>query len=134
MKFKKIILKVLMCLVMLFSFVSCKAPAEMCGKYNLTSISGIPGVNAASYEYNYIMLEDDYTYVLENKIYGTVTAQTGKWSYDKETSEITFICQVNSSTYSKDIAIYDQENKTLTITSTIESLTIKMVLTLEISE
>ena len=61
-KFKNIVLKVLMCLVMLLTFTSCKAPAEMCGRYNLTSISGIPGVSVSTYEYNYIELNDDYSY------------------------------------------------------------------------
>ena len=133
MKIKNFVLKIVMCLVMLFSFSSCrKAPEEMCGRYNLTQISGVLGVSVSSYEYNYIELYDDYTYSLENKIYGTVTAQSGTWSYSAETKEITFLCKVNASTYSKDVAIYDEETKSFTISSTVENLTISMVMTLQV--
>ena len=131
-KFKNIVLKVLMCLVMLLTFASCKAPAEMCGRYNLTSISGIPGVSVSTYEYNYIELYDDYSYTIENKIYGTVTTQTGEWSINDEKTEITFITKVNASTMGKDVAQYDYEAKTITLTSKIQNQTISMVLTLQV--
>ncbi len=50
-------------------------------KYHLTSVSGLSGVSAMSYEYNYIELKDNGTYYLENKAKanGIVTKQSGKY-------------------------------------------------------
>ena len=133
MKIKNIVLKFLMLIVMIFTVSSCSAPKEMVGKYNLTKITGLMGVSASTYDYNYIELNGDYTYHLENKVYGQVTAQDGTWTYTEETKELTFVCKVNESTYSKDIAIYDAEAKTFTISSTIQGYSISMTFTLEVA-
>lgn len=133
MKIKKILTNFMLFIIMMFSITSCVAPKEMVGKYNLTKITGIPGISASSYDYNYIILNSNYTYELENKIQGVVTAQEGKWSYDETTNELALIVQLNNSTSSKDIAIYNMEEKSFTLSTTIEGYTISMTMTLETS-
>ncbi len=69
---------------LLFSLAAC-GNDEYAGRYNLTSISGIPNITAESYDYNYIELDNRGNYTLENKIYGTKTTQTGEYEVDGET-------------------------------------------------
>ena len=139
---KNIFVKFIMFIVMMFSFTACdlsflsaltakEAPAEMVGKYELTDIEGLYGLTPDLYEYNYIELEKDYTYHLENKAYGTITAQDGNWSYDEELSEITFTTTINESTYSKDVAKYNKEEHSFEVSSTIEGYKITMTFTLK---
>ena len=134
MKIKKLIIKFVMFFFVMFSFTACNfAPKEMVGRYNLTEIKGIPGVSVNTYEYNYIELKSDLTYHLENKAFNQITAQDGTWTYDKSTQELTFICHVNESTYSKDIATYNPEAKTFTLKSTVDTYSVSFTFTLEVT-
>jgi len=66
-----------------FIFLLCACDSQekkdAVGKYNLTSITGIPGVTPSLFEYNYIIFKDDGFYELKNKVEDVVTEQTGTW-------------------------------------------------------
>lgn len=127
MKFKKFIVKVLMVFVMIFSLSSCRAPGVICGKYNLISISGIPGVSVFSYEYNYIILNDDYTYELENKVNGIVTSQKGEWSLNSAMNEITFVTYPSLAQSVTEVYEYNIEAKAITFALEMNSYDVVMV-------
>lgn len=98
------------------------------GKYNLVSISGIPGVSASTYEYNYIELRSGKKYVIENKVNSIVTSQKGTYSINKAKNEITFIT-TSSGTKVKEIDKLDG-NKIIieqTLATSTGSYTVKMV-------
>lgn len=80
----KRLLAVIITFTLLFTLAAC-GNDEHAGRYNLTSITGIPSVTADSYDYNYIELDNRGNYTLENKIYGTKTSQTGEYEVDGET-------------------------------------------------
>ena len=131
MKFKKFIVKVLMVFVMIFSLASCRAPEDICGKYNLTSVSGLPGVSVSTYQYNFIVLNDDYSYTLENKANGIITKQEGNWSINDEMTEITFVTYSSLAQSVTEVYQYDIDAKTLTVALKMQSYDIKMVFTKE---
>ncbi|MFW5838413.1 MAG: hypothetical protein ACOC1L_02840 [Bacillota bacterium] len=80
----KRLLSIIITFTLLFTLVAC-GNDEHAGRYNLTSITGIPSVTAEDYDYNYIKLDSRGNYTLENKIYGTKTSQTGEYEVDGET-------------------------------------------------
>lgn len=127
MKFKKFIVKVLMVFVMVFSLSSCRAPGVICGKYNLVSISGIPGVSLSSYEYNYIILNDDYTYELENKVNGIVISQNGEWSLNNAMNEITFVTYPSLAQSVTEVYEYNIDARAIKVALEMNSYNIKMI-------
>ena len=127
MKFKKFIVKVLMVFVMVFSLSSCRAPGVICGKYNLVSISGIPGVSLSSYEYNYIILNDDYTYELENKVNGIVISQNGEWSLNNAMNEITFVTYPSLAQSVTEVYEYNINSRAIKVALEMNSYNIKMI-------
>lgn len=129
--FKKLFTTLTLLFVLFVSLTGCaSAPSDMVGKYNLTSLSGVPGVTASMYDYNYIILNDDYTYKIENKFQGIVTKQEGEWEVNDDKTEITFITK-NGSASMEEVYDYDNEAKTITISMSASGYTLKMVLTLE---
>lgn len=54
-------------------------PEEYFGRYDLSEITGVNGVTADSYEYNYIELKSDGYYVIANKFNKKKTEQKGVW-------------------------------------------------------
>lgn len=96
------------------------------GTYNLTGITGIPGVSASSYDYNRITLKDDGTYFLENKINQIESKQSGKWELSGSSLKMTTSVGATSVTET-----FSYSDGTITITATIESYTVSMVFTKE---
>lgn len=127
MKFKKFIVKVLMVFVMVFSLSSCRAPRAICGKYNLVSISGIPGVSVISYEYNYIILNDDYTYELENKVNGIVISQNGEWSLNNAMNEITFVTYPSLAQSVTEVYEYNINSRAIKVALEMNSYDVEMI-------
>ena len=54
-------------------------PEEYFGRYDLSEITGVNGITADSYEYNYIELKSDGYYVIANKFNKKKTEQKGVW-------------------------------------------------------
>lgn len=54
-------------------------PKEYFGRYDLSEITGVNGITADSYEYNYIELKSDGYYVIANKFKKKKTEQKGVW-------------------------------------------------------
>lgn len=121
--------------MMIVTLASCgsKVPSEVVGKYNLTEISGIPGISVSTYEYNYVELKSNGKYYLENKVYGTVTSQEGTFEINDEMTELTLITK-NGSTSVKETASYDKETYTFVLEEGIEGYTISMTFVKEVVE
>lgn len=100
-------------------------PEEYFGRYDLTEISGVSGVTADSYEYNYIELKNDGYYVIANKYKKKKTEQKGVWYVEE--GKIYF----ESSRFLGFVKTTDSGNITGdTITMTIENNSNKITLTL----
>lgn len=102
------------------------AEKELVGKYNLSSITGIPGVSVSSYEYNYIDLKSNGKYELKNKVESTVTEQTGKWSYADGT--ITFKVSNMSTSVTEEYSVIDGK---IVITLSTDGMNVRMEFTRE---
>lgn len=102
---------------------------EVVGKYNLTSVSGLAGVSASAYDYNYVELLSNKNYKLANKYSGIVTEQTGKWAYAD--GEVTFTIKSGTTSVKE---TYKLSNGVLTISATLEGKTITMVYNKEVTE
>ena len=112
-----------------FAFAACgldESSKEAVGTYNLTSITGIPGVSASSYDYNRIILKSNKTYMLENKVNGIETKQTGKWELDGNTLKMTTTVGATSVT---DTCSYSDGK--ITITTNQQGYDVTLVLTKE---
>ena len=132
MKIKKILAKILVCLIMIFSLGSCIAEKEVCGTYNLISMTGVPGFSEDSYVYNRIILERNYEFTIENKdiYYGIKTKQTGKWDLNKEKDEITFVIK-QGSRETEEVYEYRYDEKQIVMSTMLEGYHITMVFQLE---
>ncbi|MDY4788166.1 MAG: lipocalin family protein [Bacilli bacterium] len=131
---KKVISFMSICFVMLLCLVGCGKDSEVVGKYNLTSISGAPGLSVTLYEYSYVELKSDGSYYLESKAKGdsTITSQKGTYEIDEELTKLTLITK-NGSTEIKEIADYNKEKHSFTLITSLGDLKITMVLTKETS-
>lgn len=130
MKLKKFLVKIVVCLVMIFSLGACRAPEDICGTYNLVSMSGIPGVTVSTYEYNRITLEENYEFEIKNKAYGVVTKQTGEWDINKDKDEITFVTKQGSRELEETYE-YNYDEKQIIMESYLEGYHIVMIFQLE---
>lgn len=130
---KKMISLMSICFMMLLCLVGC-SKSEVVGKYNLTSISGAPGLTASLYEYNYVELKGNGSYYLENKVKNnsTITSQKGSYEIDEELTKLTLITK-NGNTEVKEIANYNKERHTFTLRTSLYGYNITMVFTKETS-
>ena len=106
---------------------------SVAGKYTLTLLEGFEdyGVTVDVYEYNYIELNQDGTYHLENKANDTVIEQNGKFTIDENGTMV----------FSESDGQYDylllpgetatMSGKTLTISGSAEGVNVKMAFTRE---
>lgn len=106
---------------------------SVAGKYTLTSLEGFEdyGVTADVYEYNYIELNQDGTYHLENKANDSVVEQSGKFTVDEKGSVV-----FSESDGQYDYLLLPDETAvmsgdTLTISGSAEGVRIKMAFTRE---
>ena len=118
---KKWILSLCTCIIMILSLTGCNRyhPKEVCGKYELSYVSGLPGVSVSTYDYNTIELKSSGKYILENKVYGVITSQKGTWSINKELTIIEMTTKQNSTKVTEEID-YDAETHTIEISQSLQ--------------
>lgn len=99
------------------------------GKYELTELTGLEeyGVTVDVYEYNYIVLNADGTYHLENKANDMTVEQNGKYTIDENGS---IVFSESDGTY--DYLLLEGEKvslrgDTLTISASDENSSLRMV-------
>jgi len=96
------------------------------GRYNLTSITGLDGVTASSYDYNYVTLMKGGKYEIKNKINGIVSEQFGEWSLKEGT--LTTKTSTGSTTVTEENTL---ENNVITFKINTRGLNLTMELTKE---
>lgn len=132
MKIKNIILGIVLCFISITPLTSCKANSDICGKYVLYN-KEIPWhfIEYLNYDYNYIILHDNYKYETKNKINNIVTHTDGKWVMSEDYTQFGFVMKLTFAASYVEYYPYDYENKTITIKTEIDSYDVTFTYKLE---
>lgn len=125
--FKKISL-LLVAICGIFSMSSCKAPKDLVGRYDLSSVTGYPGLSVSNFEFYYIDLKSNYDFTMESRAKGgaaTVTLE-GTWK-EYDTYIKIFYTQAEMNYYEE--LQYDAETKSLSQETAMEGYTVNIVFT-----
>lgn len=87
-------------------------------------MTGIPGVTADQYEYNYIYLYSDGTCKFDNKFSGIVTTTQGKYKIDEKNEKIIYTLK-SGSTEVKEEHVY--KDNQIIMEQELNSYKIKLV-------